>query len=101
MSESKDQDTFGLFDFSFSVYITEDLIRVLYIFAIALAIVAAIAGIIYAFTIGFWNGIVGLLIAPILFFVYIFFARVAAEFAIVIFRVADYTRQIAENTRKE
>jgi len=87
-----------LFDLTFTRFISETLIRVLYIISIVLAVIAAIVGIIAGFTNGLTAGISALILAPIFFFVYVVFARVFFEFVIVVFRIADHTQQIAENT---
>jgi len=87
-----------LFDFSFSEFISEDLIRILYAISIVLAIVAAIAGVFAAFSNSVSAGIGALILGPVVLFVYILFIRVLMEFFIVFFRIADYLKQIAENT---
>ena len=89
-----------LFDFSFSEFISEDLIRILYAITIILAIVAAIAGVFAAFSNSVSAGIGALILAPIVLFVYILFARVMMEFLIVFFRIADHLKEIAGNTAK-
>jgi uncharacterized membrane protein len=89
-----------LFDFSFSEFISEDLIRILYAISIVLAIVAAIAGVFAAFSNSVSAGIGALILGPVVLFVYILFIRVLMEFFIVFFRIADYLKQIAENTAK-
>ena len=91
----------ALFDFSFSRFVSETLIRVLYLVAIGLAVTAAIIGIIAAFTNSLSIGISALIIAPLVLFVYIVIVRVIFEFVIVIFRIADHTKQIAENTQTQ
>ena len=87
-----------LFDFSFSEFISEDLIRILYAISIVLAIVAAIAGVFGAFSNSVSAGIGALILAPVFLFAYILFVRVLMEFFIVFFRIADYLKQIADNT---
>ena len=89
-----------LFDFSFSEFISDDLIRILYAISIVLAIVAAIAGVFAAFSNSVSAGIGALILGPIVLFVYILFIRVLMEFFIVFFRIADYLKQIADNTDK-
>lgn len=91
----------ALFDFSFSQFVSETLIRVLYLVAVGLAIIAAIVGVIAAFiNYGLSMATIStLILAPIVILIYIVIVRVTFEFVIVIFRIADHTRQIAENTR--
>ena len=44
--------------------------------------------------------IVGLILAPIFFLLYVIFARVWMELIIVIFRIAEYARDIARNGQR-
>ena len=89
----------ALFDFTFSQFVSETLIRVLYLVAIGLAVIAALIGIIAAFfNYGLSVGISVLILAPVVLLIYIVIVRVIFEFIIVIFRIADHAKQIAENT---
>ena len=65
-----------LFDFSFEEFISIDVIRVLYAVSILLAGIAVIVGVIAAFSNDIGLGIGALILAPIVLFVYILFARV-------------------------
>lgn len=90
-----------LFDLSFTRFISETLISVLYMVAIILAGIAVIVGVITAFTTEIIYGVTSIILAPIIFFIYVIAVRVLFEFVIVIFRIADHARQIAENTQGE
>jgi hypothetical protein len=90
----------ALFDFSFSRFAVVELVRVLYVVTIILALIGVIIGVVVAFTNGFWAGLFGIIMAPVVFIVWTFFARVWLELIVVVFRIADYTRETAENTRK-
>ena len=90
----------ALFDFSFTQFVTEKIIIALYILAILLFVFVVIFGVITAFTQGLWEGIIGLIFAPIALIVYIVIVRVWLEFIVVIFRIADHAQQIAVNTSK-
>jgi membrane protein YdbS with pleckstrin-like domain len=100
MQEINQSSFFGtLFDFTFSQFVSETLVRVLYLVAIGLAVIAAIIAIIAAFfNYNLSVGISVLILAPLVLLVYIVIVRVIFEFVIVVFRIADHTRQIAENT---
>lgn len=90
-----------LFDLTFSRFISEALISVLYMVSVILAGIAVLVGVITAFSNDIIYGITSLVLAPIIFFIYVIAVRVLFEFVIVIFRIADHTRQIAENTESE
>ena len=100
MQEINQTSFFGtLFDFTFSQFVSETLVRVLYLVAIGLAVIAAIIAIIAAFfNYNLYVGISVLILAPLVLLVYIVIVRVIFEFVIVVFRIADHTRQIVENT---
>lgn len=100
MQEINQSSFFGtLFDFTFSQFVSETLVRVLYLVAIGLAVIAAIIAIIAAFfNYNLSVGISVLILAPLVLLVYIVIVRVIFEFVIVVFWIADHTRQIAENT---
>lgn len=94
----------SLFDMTFTEFITERIIRVLYALAIlgaaGFGLFPAIAG----FQFSFLAGVSGLLFWPVLFLVYVIMARVALETIIVLFRIADNTsesEQILERNYKK
>jgi hypothetical protein len=91
----------NLFDFSFSEFVSVDLIRVLYVISIVLAVVAAIAGVVAMFSNSLAVGVGALILSPVILFLYILFARVLMEIFIVIFMIAEHVNEIAENTKKE
>ena len=86
----------NLFDLSFTEFITTRVIKVLFILAIIFSAIAAIAIIISGFVGGALQGIVLLVILPILFLVCVILARVWLELVIVIFRIAENTGRLAE-----
>ena len=91
----------ALFDFSFTQFVTEKIIMALYILAIVLFLFVVIFGVITAFGQGFFEGIIGLVFSPVVLLVYIVIVRVWLEFIVVVFRIADHTRETAVNTRKD
>jgi hypothetical protein len=49
---------------------------------------------------GFMVGLFSLIISPVAFIVFAVIVRVWLEFVIVVFRIADYTKILAENTKR-
>ena len=93
---SQDQSFFqGLFDFSFSTFITQKLIKVIYGLGIVLMGLSAVIYIFGSFGAGFTTGITSLVLAPIGLLVAVIVLRIYLEIAIVLFRIADSTQQIA------
>jgi hypothetical protein len=88
----------ALFDLSFSRFLSLELVKILYVVAIFLAVLAVIPTIVIAFDTGFWTGVISIFVAPFLFLIYIVSWRVWLELLIVLFRIAEYAREIAENT---
>jgi hypothetical protein len=88
----------ALFDLSFSRFLSLELVKIMYVVAIILAVIAVIPTIVIAFDTGFWTGVVSIFVAPFLFLIYIISWRVWLELLIVLFRIAEYAREIAENT---
>ena len=92
----------ALLDISFTDFVTESLIKVLYIISIALAVIAVIIGVVVIFAnYGVAEGIGAIILSPIVLLAYILLVRVVFELFIVVFKIADYLEIIAENTRPE
>lgn len=90
----------ALFDFSFSQFVTTRLIKVLYILSIIVIGLAAVVFLIAGLTQGTASAILALVLAPLFFLIYVIFARVWMEIIIVIFRIAENTREIARQGRR-
>jgi hypothetical protein len=89
----------GLLDLNFTRFVTEGILKILYLITVVLAAATTVTVIIYLFTsYGLAQGIGALIIGPVVFFLVVVLIRVFFEVFIVIFRIADYLRQIAENT---
>jgi hypothetical protein len=88
----------GLFDLSFKEFVTIRVIKVLYVLAIILAAIAAIGFIVSGFAAGGAEGVIMLVLSPLIFFLYVLAARVWLEIIVVIFRIADNTSTIVERT---
>ena len=91
----------ALLDFSFTQFISVKLVKVLYFVAIILAAIFIVVGIFVAFSNGISYGIGAIILAPVLFAIDVVIMRVIFEFVVVIFRIAQFTHQIAENTATE
>lgn len=81
----------GLFDMSFSEFVTIRLIKVLYIIGIIGAVFAGLLFIVGGFSDGAGTGILFLLLSPILVGIYILMVRIWLELIIVVFRIAENT----------
>jgi hypothetical protein len=98
ISEGKIFD--ALFDFSFSQFVTTRVIKFLYILGIGAAGLASISWVVTAFrTVGILAGILALLVSPIVFLFFVLWARVSLELVAVVFRIANYTAEIARQGR--
>ena len=85
----------ALFDFSFSEFITIKIIKILYVIAIILLALTWIGGLIGFFAQGGLYILLGLIVAPIGFILSVIFVRVIYEILIVIFGIAEHTRDMA------
>lgn len=85
-----------LFDLSFSEFITTSIIKVLYIIAIIGSAIGAlfILGGLFA-TKTFGGVLMGLILAPVVFILYVILARIWLETLIVLFRIAENTGKMA------
>lgn len=87
-----------LFDFTFTTFITPQLVRVIYVLGMVLALFIAVGGLVVALTEGFWSFIWALLLTPVWLAVVFVILRVALETSIILFRTAQATMQTAHNT---
>ena len=102
MENPSDKPPFSaIFDFSFTEFISIDLIRVLYVFAFIVAGFTMVGTIFAGFSNSFWWGLFSIIMAPAVFFVIVFVARISLETMIVLFRIAENTREMADHTKKE
>jgi predicted lipid-binding transport protein (Tim44 family) len=84
----------GLTDFSFSEFITTRIVKILYILCVVLAGLTGLGIFVAALREGFIGALVGLLLGGLAFLVYVLFARVSLEVLIVVFRIAENTRDL-------
>ena len=81
-----------LFDLSFSEFVTPSIIKVIFIVGIVLAGLMSLF-VFAAFANQGGGAIVaGLVLAPLVFFVYVLFARVLSEVYLILFRIEENTR---------
>ena len=89
-----------LFDLSFSEFVTTRIIKVLFLIGIGFAAVGAIALIVAGFAAGVGWGLLSLLLSPLVFLLYVLFARISCELIIVVFRVAEDIRRLVDQGRE-
>ena len=85
-----------LFDLSFNEFITTKIIKVLYVIAIVGSAIGAflLLGGMFA-TKTFGGVLMGLILAPVAFILYVILARIWLETLIVLFRIAENTAKMA------
>ena len=89
----------GLFDLSFSEFITTRVIRVLYGLGIAMSGLLALGIVFRAFHSSVLWGLLCLILCPVLFVLYVLLARVWCELIMVLFRIADNTTKLVDRPR--
>jgi uncharacterized membrane protein len=89
----------GLFDFTFTKFVTTKIISVIYIIGMVLGGIGAIGFAFSGFKTSTVAGVITLIFSPIFFLLFILYLRVILELIIVSFKTAENTRQTAENTR--
>ena len=91
----------GLFDLSFTEFITLRIIKCLFILAIIGSGIFALVVLVSLINEGGINILFAFIAAPIVFFLYILGARMWLELIIVLFRIADNTTQLVEQGKSE
>ena len=98
MNTIQEKTTFSaLWDFTFTHFVTLNVVKVLYLVAVALVTVAAIGIVIVGFSNGILAGVLTLIAAPLFFIIAVLIARVFLELFVVLFRIADSVVIIAEH----
>jgi len=90
----------SLFDFSFKEFITLKLLKILYIIAIIVNGLITFSLILIGLEGPPTTAIIFLIGSPVLFLILTIFARVWIEALAVVFRIAENTQIIAENTKR-
>ena len=87
----------ALFDFSFSEFVTTKIIKILYVITIIIAALVWLGFLVAMFASGngIWGILAGLIGAPIGFVLQVVFTRVGYEILIVVFGIAEHTRDMA------
>jgi hypothetical protein len=91
---SSQKGFFGrLFDLSFNEFVTPSIIKVIFIVGIVLA--ALMSLFVFAAFANQGGGAIaaGIVFAPLVFFVYVLFARVLSEVYLILFRIEENTRK--------
>jgi hypothetical protein len=91
----------SLFDFSFKEFMTLKLLKILYIIAIIVNGLIAFSLILIGLVGSPITAFIFLIVSPVLFLILTISARVGIEALAVVFRIAENTQSIAENTKKE
>lgn len=84
----------SLVDFSFSRFVTTEIVKFLYVLAILWHALTTLVLLIGAFTQDPAVGILALFLLPLYFFLAVLLSRVFLEVVVVVFRIADYLRDI-------
>jgi len=90
-----------LFDFSFTSFITLNIVKLLFGIAIVICIFSTVGMIATAFQSGTFSGVLVLILSPILFLIQVICARVWLELVIVLFRIAEDVHSICEGKREQ
>ncbi len=92
----------ALFDLSFTEFVTTRLIRFLFVLAIISSAIMAVFFVVAVVSTGEdLMGIVALVLAPVVFLLYVLFSRIICELLIVQFRIAENTGRLVERSRAE
>ena len=90
----------GLFDLSFTEFVTTRVIKALYVIAIVIAAVFALGLLISGIAKGGAIAFLAVIFSPIAFFLYVLMARIWLEVIIVLFRIAENTGRLVEHAEK-
>ena len=91
----------ALFDQSFSEFVTTKLIKLLYAISLGFSALLLVAAVVVLFMQSVGAGVVGLLLAPIVFVLSALMTRVWTELLIVIFRIAENSTEIVNQNKAE
>jgi hypothetical protein len=82
-----------IFDLSFSEFVTPSLIKIIFVIGIVFAALISLFVFIGLANQGGGAVVAGIIIAPLIFFVYVLLARVFSEIYLVLFRIEENTRK--------
>ena len=86
----------ALCDLSFTNFVTTKVIKFVYVIAVVLAAIGAIAAIGSGFANSVGNGILMLILSPLIFLLSVMVARIWLEIIIVVFKIAENTEKISD-----
>src|SRR5690606_1588127 len=90
----------SLFDISFESFIATKIIKVLYVLSIVLLGIGALGYTIFAFTVSIAFGLLMLvIIAPLVFLLYLIYTRVVLELFIAVFRIMESNAELVSLAR--
>jgi uncharacterized membrane protein len=92
----------SLFDISFSNFVTSQLISLLYILAMIFIGIATLFGMgagFFKLIHDFWGGMFMIIFTPLIALIYLVIVRISLELVIVIFKIADNTKEMVESQR--
>jgi len=81
-----------IFDLSFSEFVTPSLIKIIFVIGIVFAALMALFTFIAFANQGEGAVVAGIVIAPLVFFIYVLMARVFSELYLILFRIEENTR---------
>jgi pilus assembly protein TadC len=89
-----------LFDFSFTQFIALRVVGALYALILLFFGLFTLGYIFVSFTQGVSSGLAALILAPLVFLIYVILVRISLESIIVVFKIAENTSRIAQNSEK-
>ena len=90
-----------LFDLSFKEFVTTKIVKFIFILTIIIGGLVAIGILISGLSRGGGMAFASLIIAPIVFFLYVLFSRIWLEIVIVLFRIAENTTMFVEQKQEK
>ncbi|HET9058601.1 MAG TPA: DUF4282 domain-containing protein [Acidimicrobiales bacterium] len=91
----------SLYDFSFTNYIATKIIKTLYVIITVVFSLVAVVALIGAIARGGVSIILGIIFVPIFYIIYLAMARVSLEVIAVVFRIAEYARDIRDGMQPQ
>ena len=102
MYDNRDPSFLGaLFDMSFSTFVTESLASIVYMLVIFFSAFFAVVYVVREFLSSLGEGLFAIFLAPIGWILFILIARITLELIVVVFKIADNTKETAINTKFE
>ena len=91
----------SLFDLSFTEFVTTRIIKVLFVLAIIGSGIGALAVLIGGIASGGAQAFISIILAPIVFLLYVVLAGIWLEVIIVLFRIAENTGKLVEQSKNK